>query len=76
MSTLAAPAKINLALVVGPLRPDGNHELVTLYQRVELGDRLWVEPAPETVVEGFREDTIVRAALDALAAPHGWRVRI
>jgi 4-diphosphocytidyl-2-C-methyl-D-erythritol kinase len=71
-----APAKINLALVGGPRRDDGKHEVVTVYQRVDLGDRITVEPAQETVVEGFREDTIVRAALDALEAPHGWRVRI
>jgi 4-diphosphocytidyl-2-C-methyl-D-erythritol kinase len=71
-----APAKINLALVVGARRDDGRHELVTVYQRVDLGDRITVEPAEETVVEGFAGDTIVRAALDALGAPHGWRVRI
>jgi 4-diphosphocytidyl-2-C-methyl-D-erythritol kinase len=71
-----APAKINLALVVGGRRDDGKHELVTVYQRVDLGDRITVEPAEETVVEGFAADTIVRTALDALEAPHGWHVRI
>jgi 4-diphosphocytidyl-2-C-methyl-D-erythritol kinase len=71
-----APAKINLALVVGPLRSDGKHALATVYQRVDLGDRITVEPADETTVTGFAEDTIVRAAVDALDAPHGWRVRI
>jgi len=71
-----ASAKINLALIVGPRRPDGKHELVTVYQRLDLGDRLSVEPATSTVIEGYPEDTIVRAALDALAAPHGWSVRI
>jgi 4-diphosphocytidyl-2-C-methyl-D-erythritol kinase len=71
-----APAKINLALVVGPSRADGKHELVTVFQRLDLGDRISVEAAAETTVEGFAEDTIVRAALDALAAPHGWQVRI
>jgi 4-diphosphocytidyl-2-C-methyl-D-erythritol kinase len=71
-----APAKINLALVVGPRRADGKHELVTVFQRVDLGDRIRVEPAAETTVEGFPEDTIVRGALDSLDAPHGWRVHI
>ena len=71
-----APAKINLALVVGPQRDDGKHEVATVLQRLDLGDRLKVEPARETTVEGFAGDTIVRAALDALSAPHGWRVRI
>ncbi len=68
-----APAKINLALVVGPARPDGKHELLTVYQRVDLGDRITVEPARETTVEGF-DDTIVRRALELL--PGSWRVRI
>jgi 4-diphosphocytidyl-2-C-methyl-D-erythritol kinase len=75
-----APAKINLALVVGPLRPDGKHEVLTVYQRVDLGDTIAVDPAAETVVDGFEGDTIVRAALDALAeasdASAAWRVRI
>jgi len=75
-----APAKINLALVVGPLRDDGKHEVVTLYQRVGLHDRIDLERAPVTSVEGFDGDTIVRGALDALTKEAGvragWRVRI
>ena len=35
-----APAKINLALVVGPARGDGKHEVATVLQRVDLGDRV------------------------------------
>ncbi len=72
----SAPAKINLALVVGPRRADGKHELATVYQRVDLGDRISVEPAAATTVDGFPEDTLVHDALEALGAPHGWRVRI
>jgi 4-diphosphocytidyl-2-C-methyl-D-erythritol kinase len=71
-----APAKINLALVVGPRRADGKHELATVYQRVDLGDRISLEPAAGTTVAGFSKDTIVRTALESLGAPHGWRVRI
>jgi 4-diphosphocytidyl-2-C-methyl-D-erythritol kinase len=71
-----APAKLNLALVVGPRRADGKHELVTVFQRVDLGDRITVEPARETTIGGFSEDTIVRDALALLDAPHGWRVNI
>lgn len=75
-----APAKINLALVVGPARPDGKHELLTVYQRLGLVDRIELEPAPRLHVEGFAEDTLVRAALEALASRTGvepaWRVRI
>jgi 4-diphosphocytidyl-2-C-methyl-D-erythritol kinase len=68
-----APAKINLALVVGPLRPDGKHELTTVYQALELADEVEVEPAVETTVEGF-DDRIVRSALALLGGE--WRVRI
>jgi 4-diphosphocytidyl-2-C-methyl-D-erythritol kinase len=71
-----APAKINLALVVGPLRPDGKHELATVYQRLDLGDRIRVEPAAVSTIGGFADDTIVRSALERLNAPHGWRVHI
>jgi 4-diphosphocytidyl-2-C-methyl-D-erythritol kinase len=71
-----APAKINLALVVGPQRADGKHELVTVFQRIDLVDRITVEPASSTTIEGFPADTIVRRALVALRAAHGWRVRI
>jgi len=70
---LIAAAKINLALVVGPARADGKHELTTVYQALELGDEVDVEPAGETTVEGF-DDTIVRSALALL--PGAWRVRI
>jgi 4-diphosphocytidyl-2-C-methyl-D-erythritol kinase len=71
-----APAKINLALVVGPRRDDGKHELVTVYQRLDLSDRVRVEPAPRTTVEGYPADTLVRGALAALDGSRGWRVRI
>jgi 4-diphosphocytidyl-2-C-methyl-D-erythritol kinase len=76
----AAPAKLNLALVVGPARDDGRHELVTVLQRVDLCDRLTLEPAPETRVAGFSRDTLVGGALRLLAeeAGHaaGWSVRL
>jgi 4-diphosphocytidyl-2-C-methyl-D-erythritol kinase len=71
-----APAKINLALVVGPLRGDGKHEVLTVLQRVDLADRISVEPAGETKVTGYEDDTLVRRALGLLGAAHGWRVHI
>jgi 4-diphosphocytidyl-2-C-methyl-D-erythritol kinase len=66
-----ASAKINLALVVGPRREDGHHEVVTVLQRVALADRVEVEPAPALRVTGFPDDTLVRAALEALAGHAG-----
>jgi 4-diphosphocytidyl-2-C-methyl-D-erythritol kinase len=75
-----APAKINLALIVGPLRDDGKHEVLTVLQRVGLSDRIDLEPAPTTSVAGFPDDTLVRDALRLLAeraaTNTGWRVRI
>jgi 4-diphosphocytidyl-2-C-methyl-D-erythritol kinase len=64
----SAAAKINLALVVGPSRKDGKHELVTIYQRIGIADRIDVEPAEHTRVDGFAGDTLVRDALELLAA--------
>ena len=40
-----APAKINLALVVGPTRADGKHEVATVLQRIDLADRVAIAPA-------------------------------
>jgi 4-diphosphocytidyl-2-C-methyl-D-erythritol kinase len=74
------PAKINLALVVGPRRADGLHPVATVLQRIDLCDWLGVEPARRLSVEGFRRDTIVRPALERLAEAAGveprWRVRL
>jgi 4-diphosphocytidyl-2-C-methyl-D-erythritol kinase len=75
-----APAKINLALVVGPTRADGKHELLTVYQRLGFVDRIELEPAARLRVEGYAEDTLVGQALAALAHRAGvepaWRVLI
>jgi 4-diphosphocytidyl-2-C-methyl-D-erythritol kinase len=38
--TLYAPAKINLHLYIGPSRPDGFHDLLSLFQMVSLVDEL------------------------------------
>jgi 4-diphosphocytidyl-2-C-methyl-D-erythritol kinase len=39
---MKAHGKINLALVVGPLRDDRKHEVVTVLQRIELADEVQV----------------------------------
>jgi 4-diphosphocytidyl-2-C-methyl-D-erythritol kinase len=75
-----AYAKINLALVVGPLRADGKHEVATVLQRVDLADEVEVERATALSVEGFAEDTLVRRALELVAGAAGveprWAARI
>lgn len=43
--TVRVPAKINLHLAVGPVRPDGYHELVTVFQAISLYDELTATPA-------------------------------
>jgi len=49
-------------------------------QRIELADRIDLEPSQEIRVEGFEDDTLVRDALTLLAeaagASPGWAVRI
>ena len=80
MSRAPAAAKINLALVVGPPRDDGKHEVLTVLQRIDLVDRIELGEAPELRVEGFAGDTLVGAALRELAGraqvEPRWRVRI
>ena len=66
-----AAAKINLSLVVGPVRADGKHEVVTVYQRVALSDRIAVERSPEARVSGFADDTLVRRALERMSDGNG-----
>jgi 4-diphosphocytidyl-2-C-methyl-D-erythritol kinase len=80
MSRAPAPAKVNLALVVGPLRDDGKHEVLTVLQRIDLVDRIELEESAELRIEGFADDTLVGAALHELARVAGveprWRVQI
>jgi 4-diphosphocytidyl-2-C-methyl-D-erythritol kinase len=75
-----ATAKINLALVVGPKRDDGKHEVATVLQRVDLADRIALRTSDRLEVSGFRDDTLVRDALVALASAArtkpSWEVKI
>jgi 4-diphosphocytidyl-2-C-methyl-D-erythritol kinase len=77
-----APAKVNLGLFLGPVRPsDGRHELVTVMQSISLADELTLEPAPEGAVKdelicpgvpGSSEQNLAAAALRAFRAGSGW----
>ena len=42
--TVRVPAKVNLQLAVGPLRPDGFHELATVFHAVGLFDEVIASP--------------------------------
>ena len=74
MTSVAAPAKINLCLRVGERREDGFHRVATLFAAIDLHDTLDIEPSDGTVVEGFAGDTLVRRALEALGETR--RVRL
>ena len=80
MRLVPVPAKINLALVVGPRREDGLHPVSTVLQRVDLCDWIGVETSRRLRLDGFRGDTLVRSALARLAEAAGvearWRVRL
>jgi 4-diphosphocytidyl-2-C-methyl-D-erythritol kinase len=79
MTRAPATAKLNLALVVGG-ESDGRHELTTVYQRLDLSDRVAISMSPRLRVTGFPEDTLVRNALEELAAAAGvrphWEARL
>jgi 4-diphosphocytidyl-2-C-methyl-D-erythritol kinase len=62
--TARAPAKLNLHLCVGQLRPDGYHDLTTVFQAVSLYDEVTVRRADtfSIVVQG---DTAAGVPTDA-----------
>ncbi len=70
-----APAKVNLCLFVGPVRPDGRHELVTLFESVSLADELRLRTREQGVDEvhcpGVTGPNLVGQALDGLRV-QGW----
>ncbi|MFI1969716.1 4-(cytidine 5'-diphospho)-2-C-methyl-D-erythritol kinase [Streptomyces cinnamoneus] len=78
--TVSVPAKVNVQLAVGPLRPDGFHDLANVFLAVGLHDRVTVRPADELRVTCTGPDAsqvpldatnlAARAAL-ALAARYG-----
>jgi 4-diphosphocytidyl-2-C-methyl-D-erythritol kinase len=68
-----APGKINLCLFLGPLRGDGRHELVTLYESVSLADELVISAASgdEVVAPGVEGPNLVSEAVAGLRRM-GW----
>jgi 4-diphosphocytidyl-2-C-methyl-D-erythritol kinase len=49
--TVRVPAKVNLHLGVGPLRPDGKHQLHTIYHAVSLYDEVTISPPESTGIQ-------------------------
>lgn len=75
MLTERAPAKINVCLLLGPTRPsDGRHELVTVFQALDLHDELTAEDADddEVVCAGIEGENLALTALRAFRAHTGW----
>ena len=74
MKALRAPAKLNLALLVGPSRADGLHEVASLFCPLTLADRLAVAEADvdEVVCKDVAGPNLAAAALAALREG-GWQ---
>ncbi len=66
--TETAPGKVNLVLRVGEPGPDGLHPLCSLFARLDLADRVTVEPAErdEVVCPGVEGPNLAGVAVRAL----------
>ena len=79
MIQLRAPAKVNLYLRVVGRRPDGYHELETVFERIDLADELTFEPAEALTLTcddaalSCGEDNLVIKAARLLHAGTGQR---
>lgn len=51
MISAIAPAKINLAFLAGPLRPDGYHSVISIYQALDIFEKVSVESSNDWSVE-------------------------
>ncbi|HEX4731738.1 MAG TPA: hypothetical protein VH299_10740 [Solirubrobacterales bacterium] len=68
-----APAKLNLGLYLGRSRPDGLHELCSLFEPLALADLLRIEEAErdEVICPGVEGENLAARALAALRE-RGW----
>jgi 4-diphosphocytidyl-2-C-methyl-D-erythritol kinase len=89
---VAAQAKVNLALQVGPRRPDGYHDLATLFARIGLADDIVVRVQPSGLTArtsrgGMPDESVgplennlavvaARAYMDVAGWPNGCDIEI
>jgi 4-diphosphocytidyl-2-C-methyl-D-erythritol kinase len=68
-----APAKLNLGLYLGRPRPDGLHELCSLFEPLALADLIRIEEAErdEVICAGVEGENLAARALAKLRE-HGW----
>ena len=74
MRLLMAPAKLNLCLYVGPTREDGLHEIASIFEPLELADKLTVEEregSDEVICAGVGGPNLVEKALAGMREA-GW----
>src|SRR3954451_3106277 len=66
----SAPAMVNLVLRIGPVQPNGLHEVCSLFASLDLADDVEVEPAAADLVEcpGVEGPNLASAAIEALRA--------
>jgi 4-diphosphocytidyl-2-C-methyl-D-erythritol kinase len=64
--------KINLGLAIGPLRPDGFHQLTTVYQTLSLHEWVTVEAHPAAATRITLRSTHPRVPIDATNT--AWRM--
>src|SRR5918996_481272 len=80
--TVRVPAKVNLHLAVGDARPDGYHDLVTVYQALSLCDEVTVAVSDNPGVETHGEGAggVAGGSADAAAALLGlaslWKLEL
>jgi len=76
MPYVSACAKVNLTLELLGARPDGYHEIRTIFQSIDLKDQLYLEPAPSvnvtcSVRELENEENLVYRAICRLQEKSG-----
>ncbi len=74
-AVLAAHAKVNLFLAVGPRRADGYHDVTTILQAISVADEVRVSPAASGIDVTYEPHLDLRAGEDLVSrAIEAWRV--